>query len=248
MLYFQCMKTILTIAILVFASISSFGQTSASTSNAADKFALENELAKKVIAAHGGDKFTGMKSLVVNGSADFTSSNFPQAIPATFIMIFAGDKYRIELNNPFQPLKQAFDGTKTSSTAPGGFSLPPINKLGIPLLAKVGTFGYVVTPLPAGKKKKNGFRVTSPEAYATDFYIDAKTNLVSGYEATYLIDGRTVTTSVEIDKTKVVDGVTVPEKYVQRFDLSQFTVYASFKAKEITVNTAVADDVFAVGN
>ena len=90
--------------------------------------------------------------------------------------------------------------------------------------------------------------MTSPEAYFTDFYIDIKTNLVSGYEATYLIDGRTVTTSVEIDKTKTVDGVIVPEKYVQRFDLSQFTVYASFKAKEITVNTKVDDDVFAIGN
>lgn len=242
------MKAVLIVAIFTLVAASSFAQPNASPSNAADKFAAENALAKKVIAAHGGDKFTGMKSLVVNGSADFTSSNFPQAIPATFIMIFAGDRYRIELNNPFQPLKQAFDGTKTSSTGPGGFSLPPINRLGIPLLSKVGTFGYVVTSLPADKKKKTGFRVTSPEAYFTDFYIDQKTNLVSGYEATYVIDGRTVTTSVEIDKTKAVDGVIVPEKYVQRFDLSQFTVYANFKAKEITVNTAVADDVFSVGN
>ena len=63
-----------------------------------------------------------------------------------------------------------------------------------------------------------------------------------------MIDGRTVTTSVEIDKTKAVDGVTVPEKYVQRFDLSQLTVYANFKAKEIAVNRPVDDDVFVVGN
>lgn len=242
------MKAVLLVAILAVVAASSFAQPTASAVTEKNKFAGENELAKKVIAAHGGDKFTGMKSLVVNGTADFTSSNFPQAIPATFIMVFAGDRYRIELNNPIQPLKQAFDGTKTSSTAPGGFSLPPINKLGVPLLAKVGTFGYIVTALPVDKKKKTGFRVTSPEAYFTDFYIDTKTNLVSGYEATYLIDGRTVTTSVEIDKTKAVDGVIVPEKYVQRFDLSQFTVYASFKAKEITVNMQVDDDVFAVGN
>lgn len=242
------MKAVLLVAILAVVAASSFAQPTASAVTETNKFAAENELAKKVIAAHGGEKFTGMKSLVVNGTADFTSSNFPQAIPATFIMIFAGDRYRIELNNQFQPLKQAFDGTKTSSTAPGGFSLPPINKLGVPLLAKVGTLGYIVTALPVDKKKKTGFRVTSPEAYFTDFYIDTKTNLVSGYEATYLIDGRTVTTSVEIDKTKAVDGVIVPEKYVQRFDLSQFTVYANFKAREITVNMSVDDDVFAVGN
>jgi hypothetical protein len=242
------MKVVLLLVVIVAAALSAWAQPANPPSKVAEKFALEIELAKKVIAAHGGDKFTGMKSMVVSGSADFTSSNFPQAIPATFIMIFSGDKYRIELNNPFQPLKQAFDGTKTSSTAPGGFSLPPINKLGVPLLAKVGTFGYVVTALPADKKKKNGFRVTSPEAYSTDFYIDAKTNLVSGYEATYLIDGRTVSTSVEIDKTKAIDGVIVPEKYVQRFDLSQFTVYANFKAKDISINTSVEDAVFSVGN
>lgn len=242
------MKKVLIVAILALAAASAVAQPKAATTIDKDKFAAENALAKKVIEAHGGEKFTGMKSLVVNGSADFTSSNFPQAIPATFIMIFSGDRYRIELNNPFQPLKQAFDGTKTSSTASGGFSLPPINKLGIPLLARVGTFGYVITSLPADKKKKTGFRVTSPEAYFTDFYIDEKTNLVSGYEASYLIDGRTVTTSVEIDKTKAVDGVIVPEKYVQRFDLSQFTVYANFKAKEIAVNRPVDDDVFIVGN
>jgi len=43
-----------------------------------------------------------------------------------------------------------------------------------------------------------------------------------------------------------VEGVKIPEKYAQRFDMGQFTVYADFKAKEILVNSKVADDVFLI--
>jgi len=51
-----------------------------------------------------------------------------------------------------------------------------------------------------------------------------------------------------IDKLRVVDGVSVPEAYAQRFDTEQITVYADFKTKDILVNTEVADDVFSLGN
>ena len=44
---------------------------------------------------------------------------------------------------------------------------------------------------------------------------------------------------------RVVEGVLVPERYVQRFDTEQVTIYANFKAKEIQVNTPIADDVFS---
>jgi len=86
--------------------------------------------------------------------------------------------------------------------------------------------------------------VTSPEGYYTDFYLDEKTNQIKGYDSTYNVNGRTVKTSVEIDRMKVVDGVTVPDKYVQRIDLEQMTVYLAFVAKQIQVNTEVANDVF----
>ncbi|MEP6703768.1 MAG: hypothetical protein ABJB34_03085, partial [Acidobacteriota bacterium] len=61
----------------------------------------------------------------------------------------------------------------------------------------------------------------------------------------YDINGRIVTTSVEVDTLRVVDGITVPEKYSQRFDTEQITIYAAFKSKEILVNTPVDDDVFS---
>lgn len=212
------------------------------------KFEKEIELAKRVLEAHGGEKLRTMKSLIVRGSVDVTTSAFNQAIPATFVVIFAKEKYRFEIMNPFQPIKQVFDGVNTSTTIRGGMTLPPINRLGLPVLPMIGETGFVVTPLPDELKKKKGFRMTSPEGYYTDFLIDEKTNQIKGYNSSYDINGRSVTTSVEIDKLRVVEGVLVPERYVQRFDTEQLTIYADFKAKEILMNTAVADDVFSTAN
>lgn len=211
-----------------------------------DKFAAVRALADRTVTAHGGGKLKTMGTLVIAGSVDVTMSGVPQAIPATFITIFSGDKYRIEINNPFQPLKQAFDGVTTSSTIRGGFMLPPINRLGFPLLARIGDTGFVVTELPVEKRKRKGFRITSPEGFFTDFYLDEKTDQIKAYDANYVIEGRAVTTSVEIDKFRTVEGIVVPEKYVQRFDMEQMTVYANFKAKEITVNTVVPNTLFTV--
>lgn len=212
------------------------------------KFEKEIALARLVLDAHGGEKLRTMKSLIVRGSVDVTTSAFNQAIPATFVVIFAKEKYRFEIVNPFQPIKQVFDGVNTSTTIRGGMTLPPINRLGLPILPMIGETGFIVTPLPDDKKKKKGFRITSPEGYYTDFFIDEKTNQIKGYDSSYDINGRVVTTSVEVDKLRVVEGVLVPERYVQRFDTEQVTIYANFKAKEILVNTAIADDVFSTAN
>lgn len=209
-------------------------------------FAAEMDLAKLALTAHGGDKFKAMKTLVIKGSVDVTTSAIAQSIPATFITIFSGDKYRFEIANPFQPLKQVFDGKTTSSTIRGGFTLPPINRLGFPLLPHLGEQGFVITSLPESKAKKKGFRMTSPEGLYTDFYLDEKTNQIKGYDSTYEIQGRSVTTSVEIDKYRVVDGITIPEKYAQRFDTEQLTIYANFKAKEIVVNSEITDSIFSL--
>ena len=213
---------------------------------AAEKnFDAEVKLAKSAVTAHGGDKLRDMRSLVISGSVDITTSVIAQAIPATFLTIFAGDKYRIEIANPFQPLKQVYDGTQTSSTIRGGFTLPPINRLGFPILQQLGRQGFVVTSLPDEKKKRKGFRITSPEGYYTDFYLDDKTNQIKGYDSIYTIGDRKVTTSVEIDKLKLVDGVLVPERYAQRFDTEQMTIYAAFKAKDIRINSEVKDSLFS---
>lgn len=203
------------------------------------------ELANKTLAAHGGDKFKNMRTLDIRGSVDVTTTQFPQTIPATFVTVFSGDKYRLEIQNPFQPLKQVYDGQQTSSSIKD-FTFPPINRLGLPLLQKLGEKDFTVSALPELLKKKKGFRITSPEGYYTDFFIDDKTGQVKGYESSYDINGRSVTTSVEIDKFRTVEGVIIPERYSQRFDLGQLTAYADFKAKTILVNSEVKDEIFTI--
>ncbi len=239
------MRTIVFGLIIFLAAI--YSPLFAQGTVAGNRFAAEIALAEKVVGVHGGEKLREIRSLVLRGSVDITASNFPQAIAGGFSTVFQGDKYRFELQNPFQNLTQIYDGTKTSSTAPGGIKLPPVNRIGLPVLASVGKTGFIVTSLADDKKKRTGFRVTSPEGYFTDFYVDQKTNQLKGYDSTFTIDGRTVTTIVEIDKLKTVDGILIPERYVQRFDLGSFTVYANFKTKEILVNSELDADVFTVG-
>ena len=202
------------------------------------------DLSKAVFTAHGGDKLRGIKTLVMKGSVDVTVSTIPQMMPGTFASIVSGEKYRIDINS-VQSLKQIFDG-KDTYTSMQGFYLPPITRVGFAVLAKIGETGYVVSAIPEGAKKKKGFRLTSPEGYATDFFVDEKTNLLKSYEASYDIGGRIVTTSAEIDKYKTVDGMVIPERYVQRFDLGQMIVYSDFKAKEILINGEVPDSYFAM--
>ena len=203
------------------------------------------DLAKAALAAHGGDKFKNMKSLVVRGTADVSGSP-STTFPATFAMIYSGDKYRLEISNPFQPFKQIYDGQETYSSI-NGFNLPPINRLGLPLLPRIEEKDFTVSALPETKKKQTGFRITAPEGFYTDFYVDDKTGQVKGYEASYEINGRTITTAVEIDKVREVEGIKIPERYAQRFETGSLTIYADFKAKEITVNSTVADDIFVMG-
>lgn len=218
------------------------GETNSGT-NA--KTAAPLDLAKATLAAYGGDKFKNMKTLVVRGTADVSGSP-ATTFSGTFATVYSGDKYRIEINNPFQPFKQTYDGSQTSSSI-NGFSLPPINRLGLPLLQHLEEKDFTVSALPEKSRNKSGFRITAPEGFYTDFFVDDKTGLVKSYESEYEIRGRAITTSVAIDKVREVAGVKVPERYAQRFDIGQLTIYADFKAKDILVNSAVSDDIFAVG-
>jgi hypothetical protein len=241
-----CLLTVLMIGISAGIFAQATAKVSPSEPGLSSSTSAAVELSKAALAAHGGDKLKAVKTLIIRGSADITMSSFNQAIPAGFSTVIAGERYRLDIQSQFQSMKQVYDGKETFSSIPG-FSLPPVTSLGFPLLPKIGDAGYVVSSLP-DRTKKRGFRMTSPDGFYTDFFLDEKTNQVKGYESKYEINGRTVTTSVEIDKYRVVDGIIVPEKYAQRFDLGQMTAYANFKAKEILINSPVADDVFTLGS
>ena len=226
-------KTILTI-LIVFSSVVFISANE-----------LEHEVAaKRAFEAHGGEKLRSMKSLVVRGSAEISGS--PQVtFPASFATIFSGDKYLLEITNPFQPLRQVSDGNSTQSSLPG-FSLPPVTRLGLPMLQRIGQEGFKVQALPDKFKKRPGFRVVSPEGFYTDFLVDTKSGAIKSYESAFEIDGRLVSTSVEVDRVRDVDGVKIPERYSQRLELGQFTVYVSFKATEILVNSELDAATFNV--
>jgi hypothetical protein len=239
---------VLALAIALFA-ISSFSQNGSEPKQvvsaqpvapAATNAPLD--LAKATLAAHGGDKLKNMRSLVMKGSVDLNVSN--QALPGAFSTAISGEKYYFEINNPVQPLKQIYDGRQTYCSIQG-FSLPPITSLGFPLLPKIGDAGYPITPLDAIKKKK-GFRITTPDGFYTDFFVNEKTGQIKGYESSYDVGGRIVTTSVEVDEFQTIDGIIVPKKYSQRFDLGQITAYANFNIKNILVNSTIEDSAFAI--
>lgn len=233
----------LAILFIVMFPLLAFAQAGPSADpNAAD--AVAAGLAKEAIKVHGGEKLRAMKTLVLRGSAEVSGSP-SQVFPAGFIMVFAGERYYLEITNPFQPLKQVFDGTGVSSSLPG-FQLPPVNRLGLPMLQKAETTGYRISALPEKSRKKKGFRVAAPDGYICDFFIDEKTGAIKAYEAEFDLNGRIVTTSVDIDGVREVEGVRVPDKYSQRFELGSITVYANFKAKEVLVNSAVEDSVFVI--
>ena len=238
------------IIFIVMFSLAAFAQTGTTTKQALPEKAASVssdptplDVAKATLAAHGGDKLKKMKTLVMKGSMDLNVFN--QATPATFAIAISGDKYSFDINSPLQPLKQVYDGHQTFCSIQG-FSLPPITSLGFPVLPRIGDAGYAISAVGENKKKRKGFRITTPDGFYTDFFVDEKTGQIKGYESSYDVGGRIVTTSVEVDEFQTVDGVIVPKKYSQRFDLGNLTAYAAFKNKEILINSPIADDVFAI--
>lgn len=234
----------LTAALAMFLSSGPVRAQSGPSADTGGPDAAAAGFAKAALKAHGGDKLKSMKTLVLRGSAEISGSP-SQVFPAGFVMVFAGERYYLEISNPLQPLKQVYDGSSVSSSLPG-FQLPPVTRLGLPMLQRSGETGYRITALPEKARKRKGFRVTAPDGYVCDFFIDEKTGGVKAYEAEFDFNGRPVTTSVEIDGLREVEGVKVPDRYAQRFDLGFLTVYANFKAKEVLVNSTVEDSVFTI--
>lgn len=236
------MKKYFAILLIITFSLSIFAQKEKQKNNNKTNETKAMLLAKSAYKAHGGDKLKSIKTLTILGSVDVTVSSFKQ--PASFATLFSGEKYRLEIDTPQVKFKQIFDGTNTFTSPERGVSLPPINRLGFPLLQRFGDEGFEVSELE--KKKKHGFRITSPEGYYTDFYINKKTNRIKGYDSSYLVNDREANTSVEVDKFIDKEGIIIPSKYAQRFNFGQLVVYAEFKAKEVLVNSEIDDKLFAL--
>jgi len=201
------------------------------------------ELAKAALAAQGGEKFKAMKSAILRGSVDLYGPNSTQSLPGGFVLVTAGDKFRMEVDaRPLFSFKQIFDGQQTYSSLPGA-EMAPANKFGMRLLTRIDEPGYTLTALP-DKKKTRGFRIADADGNATDFYVDLATGRVMSYSFTY----NGVNFGHENKKFKEVEGVLIPSSFTERFEMKQGAAFAEFNVKEIKLNQAMTDDVFAMPN
>src|SRR6185436_19765908 len=142
------------------------------------------ELAKAALAAQGGEKFKVLKNAILRGSVDLYGPNSTQSLPVGFVLVTAGDKFRMEVDaRPLFSFKQIFDGQQTYSSLPGA-EMAPASKFGMRLLTRIDEPGYTVTALP-DKKKQRGFRITDAEGNATDFYLDLATARVTTFTFAY---------------------------------------------------------------
>ena len=235
------MKRIFALLLIMLFAVFIKAQNNAVTSS--DPILLE--IAKTTLKAHGGEKLVNTKTMVLRGSVDVTAPGTTQTLPAAFALVIAGERYRFDIQSGFFNFLQVSDGINMSSSMPG-ISLPPMNLVGLSMLPKMESPGFVISALPEKLKKKKGFRVTSPEGYYSDFVVDEKTSRVKSYESSYNYSGNNISTSVDIEKYKEIDGILVTEKFSQRLDLGQVTAYANFNAKNILINSEVEDSIFMI--
>lgn len=201
------------------------------------------DLARAALAAQGGEKFKSLKNIVLRGSVDLYGPNSTQSIPGGFVIASAGDKLRMEVDaRPVVSFKQIYDGQQSYSSLPGA-ELPPAGKFGMRVLSKFDQPGYAVTALP-DKKKQRGFRIVDGEGNATDFYLDTATGRVVTF--TFFFNGYNFGT--ENKKFKEVEGVLVPSSFTQRIEMPQGAAFAEFNVKDVKINQALGDDVFALPN
>ena len=199
------------------------------------------ELARAALAAQGGDKFKNLKSMMLTGTVDLYPPNTVQSTPGKFVMITVGDKMRIDIEAIGMPkFKQVFDGQRSYSSIPGA-EMPPLSKVGLPVLGKFDQPGYQVSALP-DKKKLRGFRVVDPDGNTTDFYLDP----ANGRVMQYLIPSNNFTFGAEHSKFKEVDGVLIPFNFSQRLEIQQAAFFAEYKVKDVKLNQPIADDVFVI--
>jgi hypothetical protein len=199
------------------------------------------ELAKAAFAAQGGEKFRAVQNIMLRGSASLYPPNSPNSIPGSFSIVTANDKVRMEIDaRPVFVFRQVYDGQQSYSSMPG-VELPPLSKFGMSVLTRFDQAGYKISAIP-NKKKLRGFRISDPEGYTTDFYIDATNGRVMEFSLTY----NNYTFGTANDKFKEFEGVLIATNFSQRFEMAQGAFFAEYSVKEVKLNQALGEDVFAI--
>ena len=133
----------------------------------------------------------------------------------------------------FSHLKQSFDGEQTYTSESDWLCATADKSAGhVRCSSGWATRDYVVLKA-CRQSKKSRISHYGARWLLTDFYIDDKTNQVKGVlSRMYDFNGTFLHDLVEIEKYRVVDGVVIPEKYSQRFDLGQLgVIYANLSQR-----------------
>jgi hypothetical protein len=198
------------------------------------------ELARAAFDAQGGEKFRNLKNMILLGSVDLYAPNSTQSLTGKFGIILAGEKLRQDVQSALVNFQLIFDGEQSYSSM-RGMRLPPLNKFGLPVLARFDQAGYTVTALP-DKKKERGFRLSDAEGNSTDFYIEAATGRIRRFEILY----NRLTFSFEYKSFREVEGVLVPVSFAQKLAAPQGDFIAEYKVKEVKLNQDLPADAFKI--
>lgn len=199
--------------------------------------------ARAALAAHGGDSFRNLKSLILKGSGLAFSPLSTQAAPIDFTIVYAGTRVRIDMKAPFGMIHLINDGEQFFTLFAGQrgtFGLAPPNQFGLNVLADYDKQGATITALPLNKDEV-GFRIADADGRATDFYMNPSTGLISHYEYKY----NNYVNSWEQKDYKKVEGVLIPHKLVMKLGSRVGDYYAEFKVKVVQINPNVSDSVFS---
>src|SRR4026209_2519957 len=199
------------------------------------------DVARAAFLAQGGEKFRNVQNMILRGSVQLYPPNSVQSIPGSFSLVTAGPKLRMEIDaRPAIVFKQIYDGQQSYSSMPN-VEMPPLTKFGLGALAKFDQPGYQISAIK-DQKKQRGFRLTDPDGYITDYYLDSKTGRVMSFFLYY----NGVTLGTENSKFKEVEGVLVPFSFSQKFEMPMGAFFAEFSVKEVKLNQTLGDDAFAI--
>jgi hypothetical protein len=202
---------------------------------------LPVDLARAALMAQGGEIYRRLKNLILVGVADVYLPNSTQSLRVKFVIVTEGQKYRLDVDAaPVLALSQIYDGQRAYSSI-RGFTVPPPDRFGLPLLLKYDQAGYVVSALPSGKGQP-GFRITDPEGNSTDYTVEASSGRVMRYEVSY----HKLKFAVVHKVLKEYKGVLIPYAFAQKFDTPQGSFFGDFKVTEVKVNQKLAADMFAI--
>ena len=200
------------------------------------------DFARTALAAHGGDSFRNLKSLILKGSGVAFSPLSTQAAPIDFTIVYTSTRVRIDMKAPFGMIHLINDGEQFFTLFAGQrgtFGLAPPNQFGLGVLADYDKQGATITALPLNKDEV-GFRIADADGRATDFYMNPSTGLISHYEYKY----NDYINSWDQKDYKKVEGLFIPHKLVMKLGSRVGDYYAEFKVKEVQINPNVSDSVF----